>query len=218
MTSIPDDYPLRPRGPLKGAIPGHPEYDNLRWWSSAVKAHPQIGDVLKDDTGRDLFRFVGPTDDPEDGTDYEWRPIPAVPAEPKPEHAPGCHAVHYPGTPCFDTPVRTAFVHQPGCNTDHTPEQRCIKVNKFFGRDGIEDLGMAVDREAQIRNNHAYHAPNDANTIHAHQIVRAQTTDLAIFFERLLPESHEKEYALKAIREAMMWGNAAIAIHGVKQS
>jgi hypothetical protein len=125
---------------------------------------------------------------------------------PMQEHTPECRAIHFPGTPCFDTPTRKAFVHQPGCNVDHTQIHNCMHI-------GSSDFG----REEVIRNQHAYHPPTDQATITAHQIVRAKTLGLAIFFENLLPEGDEKEYALKAIREAMMWGNAAIAIHGVKQ-
>jgi len=74
----------------------------------------------------------------------------------------------------------------------------------------------ATSSEQTIINQHAHHPPADDRVIAAHRIVRDTTTEVALVFDRLLPVCEEKQYALKAVREGMMWANAAVAIHGPK--
>lgn len=61
----------------------------------------------------------------------------------------------------------------------------------------------------------SYHPPKDEETRHAHEKVRENLLDIAIFFYAVLPDSTEKTLAIRKLQEAMMYANAAIAIHGV---
>lgn len=67
----------------------------------------------------------------------------------------------------------------------------------------------------EVRKRFQYHQPADDMTRDAHSSVRGVHLDAVVQIDHLCPESREKSLALTALQEAMMWANAAIAIHGV---
>ena len=67
--------------------------------------------------------------------------------------------------------------------------------------------------DAAIINSLSYH-PATADTAQLHDLVRSSVLDLALAFNSALVECREKSLALTALQEAMMWANAAVAIHG----
>lgn len=60
-----------------------------------------------------------------------------------------------------------------------------------------------------------HHPPSDSAVVSAHQTIRGVCQNAAVWMNVHLPESREKSLALTALQEAMMWGNAAVAIHGL---
>lgn len=73
-----------------------------------------------------------------------------------------------------------------------------------------------VDRH-ELEDRFRYHPPANGEVVESHQWVRANCLTLASTLNDVLPESREKSLALTAVQEAMMWANAAIAIHGNKE-
>lgn len=61
-----------------------------------------------------------------------------------------------------------------------------------------------------LKNRFTYHPPNEEQTSQYQQL-RAMGHRLALRIDRLAPDGYEKENAVKAIEEAVMWANAAIA-------
>jgi hypothetical protein len=57
-----------------------------------------------------------------------------------------------------------------------------------------------------------YHAPNP-DQIERYQALRTLARELAESIDELCPDSDEKNNALDAVDEAIMWGNASIARH-----
>ena len=78
----------------------------------------------------------------------------------------------------------------------------------------LEPKRLTTDEE--LSNRHAYHAPKNDATVMAHAGVRNKTLELALWLNQILPECPEKTVALNHVREAMMYGNAAIALHSDK--
>jgi hypothetical protein len=66
----------------------------------------------------------------------------------------------------------------------------------------------------EIRNRFAFHPADTHTARERHQDIRELCKGVALAFNEMLPESREKSLALTALQEAMMWGNAAVAIHG----
>lgn len=62
-----------------------------------------------------------------------------------------------------------------------------------------------------LENWFGYHPPSTPAITEAHEFVRREALELATMFNALLPEGAEKTLALRKIREASMWANAAIA-------
>lgn len=60
-----------------------------------------------------------------------------------------------------------------------------------------------------------YHAP-DAGKVVAHEAVRDACRFAAHELVQIMVESPEATLAIRKLQEAMMYANAAIAIHGVK--
>lgn len=62
-----------------------------------------------------------------------------------------------------------------------------------------------------IVNRFEHHPPKDAFTISQHENIRAETRELAKFYDATLPEGREKALAITQLEQALMWANAAIA-------
>lgn len=61
----------------------------------------------------------------------------------------------------------------------------------------------------------SYHPPQNDATRRAHESIRQGMLADAVWFEEVLPDCAEKTLAIRKLQEAMMYANAAIAIHGV---
>lgn len=55
------------------------------------------------------------------------------------------------------------------------------------------------------------HHPPTGDAIAAHEEIRHASRELAAVFQRVIPECPDKTVALRAVREAMMAANAAVA-------
>ena len=64
---------------------------------------------------------------------------------------------------------------------------------------------------AELDNWFGYHPPSSPAIADGHDFVRRESRELAVMLNALLPEGAEKTLALRKIREAAMWANAAIA-------
>lgn len=60
-----------------------------------------------------------------------------------------------------------------------------------------------------------YHPPKNDETVEMHSLVRQHSVEHAVWLFDNLPYCDERKEAVKKVREAMYWANAAIAIHGV---
>lgn len=69
-----------------------------------------------------------------------------------------------------------------------------------------------VPQEALI-SQFSYHPPSTPAIGALHGEVRDHSFALANWLNENLPECPEKTLAIRKVREAMMWGNAAIACH-----
>jgi hypothetical protein len=67
-------------------------------------------------------------------------------------------------------------------------------------------------REAEIEEIFTYHAPK-GNQANDYETIRGRAKDFATCINDLCPESREKSLAITAIQQAVMWANAAKAIH-----
>lgn len=65
--------------------------------------------------------------------------------------------------------------------------------------------------DEELRHRAAYHAPKTAETVQAHETVRANIVGLTLDWNALLPEGREKSMALTFLDQAMWAANAAIA-------
>lgn len=61
-----------------------------------------------------------------------------------------------------------------------------------------------------IEHEFSYHPPTGDEQIRRHETIRAATKDLAHQYDQL-PDGREKDLAITALREALLWANAAIA-------
>lgn len=73
-------------------------------------------------------------------------------------------------------------------------------------------MTLADIERAEIRRRFAFH-PATAATGPKHDEVRALHRELALWVLAAVPSSREREHALTALQESMMWCNAAVAIH-----
>lgn len=74
-----------------------------------------------------------------------------------------------------------------------------------------------MDRErAEVEFRFRFHAATDI-TKPKHEAVRDKIRLLALWVLDDIPASRERALALTALQEAMMWANAAIAIHTVPE-
>lgn len=64
-----------------------------------------------------------------------------------------------------------------------------------------------------IENIFKYHTPKDDQP-DKYERIRGEAKHLAYQINQLCPDSEEKAEAMKRLREAVMWANASIAIHG----
>jgi len=70
----------------------------------------------------------------------------------------------------------------------------------------------STDERGDIESRFSFH-PGTATTGPKHDEVRRKMRLLALWVLDDVPESRERSLALTALQEAMMWCNAAIAIH-----
>lgn len=57
-----------------------------------------------------------------------------------------------------------------------------------------------------------YHAPKEGQP-QKYENLREAGREIAVLIKDLVPDCEEKEIAINKVREAIMWANAAIAIH-----
>ena len=69
---------------------------------------------------------------------------------------------------------------------------------------------------AEITEAFTYHAP-DGQQAAAYEDLRANAKAMAEGMVEMCPESRELSLALTKLREAVMWANAAIALHGLRR-
>lgn len=67
--------------------------------------------------------------------------------------------------------------------------------------------------EHEIEIAFVYHPPNSIQT-RIYENIRKQTKNLAILISRTCRDSRETSLALTKLREAVMWANASVALHG----
>lgn len=67
--------------------------------------------------------------------------------------------------------------------------------------------------EDMIHDIFAHHPPKDEYVAQRHENVRNITKHAALWFFAHLPPSAERTLAIRKLQEAMMYANAAIAIH-----
>ncbi len=67
--------------------------------------------------------------------------------------------------------------------------------------------------EEYINNIFSYHPPLNTLTREKHEFVRESVGSLASKLNKVIPDSPEKTLAIRRLQEAMMYANAAIAIH-----
>lgn len=68
----------------------------------------------------------------------------------------------------------------------------------------------------EVRVAFTYHRPDD-HQARAYETLRADALCTAESMIGMCPESRELSTALTKLREAVMWANAAIAIHGLRK-
>ena len=59
----------------------------------------------------------------------------------------------------------------------------------------------------------SYHPPKNDQVAELHEDVRAMVKEVALFFYDNVPDSPERTLAIRKLQAAMMYANAAIAIH-----
>lgn len=64
----------------------------------------------------------------------------------------------------------------------------------------------------ELKNIFTYHAPT-INQTQDYEQIRRQALDFADLVNTICPESREKSLAITSIQQAVMWANAAKAIH-----
>lgn len=67
--------------------------------------------------------------------------------------------------------------------------------------------------EQQIVEMFTYHPPKDGQ-VETYQKIRDEAKEFALLVDAACPPSREKSLAITSIQQAVMWANAAIAIHG----
>lgn len=65
--------------------------------------------------------------------------------------------------------------------------------------------------DAELDNWFGYHPPSSDDIAAGHDFVRRECRELAGMLNQVVPEGSEKTLALRKVREAAMWANAAIA-------
>lgn len=65
--------------------------------------------------------------------------------------------------------------------------------------------------DAQLDSWFAYHSPGNPEVGEALKQIRTACRELAALFQSVIPECPDKTVALRAVREAMWAGNAAVA-------
>jgi hypothetical protein len=76
----------------------------------------------------------------------------------------------------------------------------------------VPDMQAAEVAVDALWNRFAYHPP-DADHAERHQQWRDACADVAALAVRIVPAGREQSEAIKALEDAMMWGNAGIARH-----
>lgn len=64
---------------------------------------------------------------------------------------------------------------------------------------------------ADLRNRFEFHPADTQDKKDAHADVRKSCLNLAMWFDKKLPETREKALAIQRLEEAMFWANASIA-------
>jgi len=76
--------------------------------------------------------------------------------------------------------------------------------------EAVEEINLREVAEDVIKNQFTYHSPK-ASQIPKYVQLREKGCELALLINELCPPSDMKHEAVKKVREAIMWANAAIA-------
>lgn len=76
--------------------------------------------------------------------------------------------------------------------------------------DGTSDFGITEAEQAELDNFFTYHAPV-GDQVDRYGVIRAQGRQLARTIMAYSNDSEERQQALFAVRNAVMWANAGIA-------
>lgn len=66
-----------------------------------------------------------------------------------------------------------------------------------------------------INNIFSYHPPTNSSVADLHADIRAKCRELAHWFNHHLPACPEATLAIRQLQQAMMYGNSAVAQHGI---
>lgn len=73
---------------------------------------------------------------------------------------------------------------------------------------------LYADQDHELVNWFSHHPPRDgSDQAERYALIRSQGGQLGRSILRLTPPSREQSIAIEKIREAVMWANAAIAVH-----
>lgn len=72
---------------------------------------------------------------------------------------------------------------------------------------------MAKPTRDELVSMFTYHAPRNEDDVTAHEDLRECCFATALYMVETLPDCDELFIAIDKIREAMMWGNAGLALH-----
>lgn len=75
-------------------------------------------------------------------------------------------------------------------------------------------MSMSIFIPLELDSMFTHHAPKDVLDIAAHEGIRGDVREVAHAWNDILPSCPEAQLAIRALQQAMMYANSAIAQHG----